>query len=305
MILTFSPRWASRTPDAETDTTPGISGAPRDMEDWRTFVRTVATRYRGRIHEYEIWNEPNRLKSWTGDVDTLVDMTEEAAKILKEVDTHNLVISPPPTGPSGVAFLREFLSKGGGKHVDIIGYHFYVPRTDSPEAMVPLIQQVRATMIQFGVDHKPLWDTEAGWLGPDFFPDDQQSAYVARAFILNWAAGVDRFYWYAWESHRGSQIELTGSNNTTLTPAGTAFATIQQWLMGSVMKSCVTSDNHNWFCQMDRNGKTEYIVWNSLGQASFRISSDWHVSQITQLNGSVNSIRSDSIPINGQPVLLQ
>jgi hypothetical protein len=70
MELAYTPAWASSTPDTATDVEagnpPGLSGAPRNMEDWKTYVKTVATRYQGRIHEWEIWNEPNRPQSWTG-----------------------------------------------------------------------------------------------------------------------------------------------------------------------------------------------------------------------------------------------
>jgi hypothetical protein len=305
MTLTFTPRWASQTPDAVTDSTPGLSGAPRDMDDWRKFVRAVATRYKGRIHEYEIWNEPNRKKSWTGDIETLVTMTNEASRILKEVDPNNIVVSPPPTGPESFGFFKEFLSKGGAKNVDVIGYHFYTRHEDGPEAMVTMIQQVQDLMRQYNVGPKPIWDTEAGWLGPDSYPPDKASGYVARALILNWAAGVERFYWYAWENHHGTQIELTEHNNADLTPAGRAFVTIQRWMTGAVMKRCMTSANHNWICELQKDGKTEYILWNPDGPVSFRISRDWHVSQVTQLAGGSGAIDGDSVSIGIDPVLLQ
>jgi hypothetical protein len=305
MLLAYSPRWASNNPANDADWYPGASGPLADMNDWKTFVRTVATRYQGRIHVYEIWNEPNRKKAWIGDVQTMADMTRAASEILKEVDSSNIVVSPAPTGPQSIGFFKDFLSKGGGKYVDVIGYHFYLAPNDPPEAMVPLIQQVKAAMQQFGVADKSLWDTEAGWLGDDFFSDDQQSAYVARAFILNWAAGVDRFYWYAWESHHGSQIELTRKDNATLTAAGTAFVAIQQWMTGSVMKRCQTSDNQSWVCQLDKGGRTEYLVWNAAGSSSFHFPKEWRITQMTQLSGSRSEIQGDTVSIGIQPVLLQ
>jgi beta-glucosidase/6-phospho-beta-glucosidase/beta-galactosidase len=42
------------------------------MDYWRTFVRAVATRYKGQIEAYEIWNEPNLKMFWTGSVEQLV-----------------------------------------------------------------------------------------------------------------------------------------------------------------------------------------------------------------------------------------
>jgi hypothetical protein len=160
-------------------------------------------------------------------------------------------------------------------------------------------------MEQNGAGDKPLWNTEAGWLGPDFLPGEQQAAYVARAYVLNWAAGVSRYYWYAWESHKGSQIELVRSDNASLTAAGNAYATVQRWLEGSVMKRCLTSENRNWICQIDKNGAAEYVVWNEAETRSFRLSKDWRVSRVTQLDGSTNPIQGDSVQIGIQPVLIQ
>jgi Glycosyl hydrolases family 39 len=305
MPLTFSPRWASATPDAETDSIPGLSGPPRDVEDWRTFVRTVATRYKGRIHTFEIWNEPNRKKSWTGSVDELVVLTREASKILKEVDPNNLVVSPPATSPAGLDYLEQFLRKGGGEYVDVIGYHFYTAHTDGPEAMVGMILQARRIMQQNGVGEKPLWDTEAGWLGNESFSSQKAAGFVSRAFILNWGAGAQRFYWYAWEDHHGTQIELVEKDNRTLTSAGQAFATTQEWIKGKVMTHCLTSANNNWICELRNNGVAEYLVWNTDGTRSFEISRDWHVQRYTTLQGQTSPISGDAVPIDIEPIFIQ
>ncbi len=176
MGLTYTPQWASSSPNSPGDlpTSLGYAGEPKDMDDWRTFVRTVATRYKGKIHVYEIWNEPDRKQDWVGSVDTLVTMTRDASKILKEIDPSITVLGPcPETHPGGIKWLNEFLSKGGGQYLDAITYHFYVPN-GTPEDMLPVIQSVKAVMAQNGVGNKPLWNSEAGWLGPNFFPDAQQ-----------------------------------------------------------------------------------------------------------------------------------
>jgi Glycosyl hydrolases family 39 len=305
MTLTYTPRWASSSPDAPSDfPTPGYAGVPRDMNDWRTFVRTVASRYKGRIHVYEIWNEPDRQKDWIGDVDTMIAMVRDASKILKEVDPGITVLSPSPTTTHGLPWMNEFIQKGGLQYVDVVAYHFYVPR-GAPEDMVPVIQKVRTQMAQYGAGDKPLWDSEAGWLGPDFFSADQQAAYVARSYILNWATGVQRFYWYAWESHHGSQIELTEEDFSTLTPAARAYTTIQKWMVGASISKCLTSSDKNWVCEMKRGDSKQYIVWNTEGNRNFLISKDWSVAQFTQLDGKVNKIEGPSIHIGIQPILIQ
>jgi hypothetical protein len=307
MILAFTPPWASSSPDSESDTPMhGLAGVPIDIEDWKTFVRTVATRYKGKIHSYEIWNEPDRPKAWLGGVDNMVVMVREAAKILKEIDPTITILSPSPSTPKGPEWIEAFLKKGGGQYVDGIAYHFYTPKSGPPEDMVPIIHRVRAIMAQNGAGQKPLMNTEAGWHEPNPFPSDSlAAAYVARSYILNWAAGVNRFYWYCWDNHNWTSLELTMHDNTTLRPAGRAYATIQKWMVGASMNKCSTSDSNDWVVELKRDGADQFLVWNTGGDRSFPLSRDWHVTQYTQLDGTVNKISGDSIQIGVEPVLIQ
>jgi hypothetical protein len=305
MVLAFSPQWASSSPDAKTDTLPGISGVPRDMEDWKMFVRTVATRYKGRIHHYEVWNEPNRPQSWTGDVDTMIAMLREASQIVREVDPTNTVIAPAPEAEKGLPWFEEFLRKGGAQYVDVLAYHFYVG-ADPPEAQLALIQKVKRIMAQFHVDTKPLWDTEAGWHDPRPFPSDElAAAYVARAYVLHWAAGVSRFYWYAWDNHSWTSLELTEKDNTTLRPAGNAYRTIEKWMNGSVLSRCADASDGTWVCDLTRNGTPLHIVWNTTGKSTFSVPASWHVANLEALEGGTNAIQGTSVAVGVEPLLFQ
>jgi hypothetical protein len=309
MPLTYTPRWASSTPDAPTDVEagnpPGLSGAPRDIEDWRVFVRTVATRYKGRIRNWEIWNEPNRPQSWTGGVETLVDLEREAYAILKQIDPSCVVVSPAATETRGLKFLDAFLEKGGGKYADVIGFHFYVGRDVPPEAMVTLIGSVKGILAKHGMSAKPLWNTEAGWLGPDFLPPDTQASWLARAYILNWASGVDRFYWFAWENHHGTQIELVGKDNAALTPAGEALATIQKWMTGAVLMRCSGAESGLWTCDLTRSNRNAHILWSAKGDTQVSVPAEWSAEEVNLLDGGRRAIQGSPISIGIEPVLIQ
>lgn len=308
MPLAYTPTWASSVPDAKTDVEanapPGLSGPPQNLEDWKNFVRTIATRYKGRIHVFEIWNEPNRPQSWVGDVDTMITMTQQAREILKEVDPHNIVVAPAPEQEKGVPWLEEFLRKGGARYVDVIAYHFYVGQKP-PETMVPLIQKVRGLMAQYHTGERPLWSTEAGWLGKTALPSDLGAAYLARAYVLNWAAGVNRFYWFAWEIHNGTMIELTAKDNATLTSAGKAYATVERWMTGRTVDRCAFSESGTWICDLNENGTYSHIVWSTTGDQTFEIPSSWNVATIETLQGDRFPPHSGSAIIGAQPILMQ
>lgn len=309
MALTYTPRWASSTPDAPTDVEannpPGLSGAPRDIEDWKAFVRVVATRYKGRIRTWEIWNEPNRPQSWTGTVDQMVDLSREAYAILKQVDPGCIVVSPAPTGTYGLRFFDAYLAKGGGKYADVIGYHFYVGKDAPPEAMAELIGSVKKTAYKYGLGSKPIWNTEAGWLGPDMFPPEMQAAYLARAFLLNWASGVSRFYWYAWENHRGTRVELVGRDNAALTPAGQALATIETWMTGARLTGCAATSSGLWTCDLERGGHVSHAVWNTGGDTTLPVPAAWQAREARQLDGTSRPIPGGMISAGIAPQLIQ
>ena len=203
-----SPPWASARPNDYSPYRPGWPAEAKNIEDWRNYVRTVATRYKGKIPYYEIWNEPNLKHYFSGTGKTMLNLSKEAYQILKEVDPNIKVVSPSMTTvEEGLVWLEEFLRDGGKNYVDVIGYHFYVP-VEPPEKMVLEIMRVRKVMAKYGVEKMPLWNTEAGWLGKEPFQDEQKgAAYVARAYILNWLAGVERFYWYDWDSPVGLEVK--------------------------------------------------------------------------------------------------
>ena len=49
LVLAHSPAWASARPTEASAYKPGYAAEPRQIEDWRHYVRTVVQRYRGRI----------------------------------------------------------------------------------------------------------------------------------------------------------------------------------------------------------------------------------------------------------------
>lgn len=312
MTLGQSPRWASARPNDPSPYAPGWSAEPKNIEDWRNYVRTLATRYKGRIRYYEIWNEPNWKRFYTGSLEEMLILSREAYRILKQVDPAIVVVSPSATdGDEGVSWLKKYLDKGGGNFIDAIGFHFYVV-PQLPEATVPLIEKVRQVMVQHGLSNKLLWNTEAGWSNPKPFPSDElAAAYVARAYILNWAAGVSRFYWYAWDD-LGVSLTMIEPDIRTLKPAAIAYAQVQKWLVGARMNHC-TQNQSTWICQLSRQGGyNAWIVWNSARKSGFQVPASWGIHRVRDLTGNQRNLSGTttrnnpiSIEIGSSPLLLE
>jgi hypothetical protein len=298
-----SPQWASARPrerGENPNAPPGGMAEPKNLEDWKNYVRTVATRYKGRIKAYEIWNEPNLENFYSGTPLAMVNLAREAYAVLKEVDPSITVISPSAVGPTGLPWLRQYLALGGGKYADVIGYHFYV-RGQDPEAMLSFIDQVHEITKEYGVAGKPLWNTEAGWLQPYRIDPKDGPGYMARAYILNWADGVSRFYWYAWDN-QGARVKMTEDDEATPTPTAHAYAELQRWLVGAHMDS-LKQNNGIWICGLSRDGATSWIVWNPDRDSNFERPKD--VDTIRNLAGDRTGITGNKIEVGATPVLLE
>lgn len=258
LVLGMTPRWAAARPAEQSFAGEGAASEPRDFADWDNYVRTVALRYKGRIHFYEIWNEPAGAGFYTGTVPQMVELASRAYRIIKEADPRAIVVSPSPAKASSIAWFSQFVSAGGMSHADVVGYHFY---TDSrtPEDLIPLVVSVRTVLTKYGI-RKPLWNTESG-VANDGTPNSGlqvgPAAHLARWLILGACLGLDRFHYYAWDN---GGLGLFDPERVSIRPQGLAYAQVGKWLKGSVMTVC--NANQRWTrCSFQKQGKSYSILW--------------------------------------------
>lgn len=319
--LAHSPAWASARPDEPSAYGPGWAAEPRDIADWRNYVRRVGQRYKGVVRYYEVWNEPNVKRFYSGSVEQLVALTRAAREELKAIDPTVVVVSPSYVDPTGLKQLDEFLARGGGKYVDVIGFHFYAT-SERPEDMLSMIQRVRRVMEKRGVGGKPLWNTEVGWIiatsrGPIDpvkvgFPREtpvlnaeEASAYVARSLILSWAAGVNRLYWYAWDN---KAMGLSEDDGKILKPAAHAYSQTYRWLRNGTLDFCRSSSRGVWACQLTgHGGERAWLVWSTGGVARWMPPTDWRPEEREELDGRLTRIigAEKGVAIGTSPVLIR
>jgi len=314
LTLGMTPAWASARPgDFSYYDAPGWSAEPKNLDDWRHYVRTVATRYKGKISAYEIWNEPNLKGFFSGTPEKMVELAASAYQVLKEIDPNITVVSPSSgagAAHGGPAWLEEYLRLGGGRYADVIGYHFYV-MPKPPEQMLPLISEIKQIMIRYGVDDKPLWNTETGWtiVGPDnplqqdVLDEDTAADYLARAYLLNLSAGVERFYWYAWDNNLSGLASADGKM-VKQAPAA-AHTSLVNWLTGARLLGCELMSDDNWVCQLERDkGADARIMW-STEMGGWELPSDWKGAMVTDLSGRNWTLPGRSLAVGSSPILVE
>lgn len=318
--LALTPAWASARPNEKSPYGPGNAAEPYNTDDWLNYVRTVATRYKGRIRHYELWNEPNIPGFFSGTPETLVGLAEIAYRELKKIDPANQFAAPAAVGGGAehLAWLDRYLAAGGGKYMDALSHHYYVAHT-RPEATLPLVDKVKSIAEKHGLAGLPLWSTEAGWWidhsdgtvtteemvpGWKKLSASQAASYVSRALVLGWASGLRRYYWFAWDNYSMGLIE---PGTKAMKPAGLAYARTVEWLLGSVMAGCEVT-NDVWVCTLNRqDGTKARIVWREEGGTQdWAPPQHWGATSLESLDGRRQTLQGTPVRIQiGQvPVYL-
>lgn len=322
LLLTLgqTPKWAASQPDAHSPYGDGASSDPRSMVDWRSYVETLARRYKGRIHAWEIWNEVNVKHFYRGDFARLAEMERIASEVLKSVDPANIVLSPSVQG-GAFRQLNAYFQAGGGRHADAISYHFYA-LTEEPEILPERIRKVREVMARHGLAGKPLWNTEIGWLIPNsdggfgarFKPawrkwrkttSIEAAGFVARSYLLCLNGGVSHVFWYAWDN---GALGLAENKGTVPKPAARGYARAREWLVGASFNGCTQGGGGLWQapvwrCELERDGKKQWVVWSEEKQA-FPIPLDWQILTAQGLFDASTKLVAGTISIGPLPVLL-
>ena len=117
--VAYTPGWAAGNPDQF------WKRPPTDPKFYADFMYQIASRYRGRIHAWEIWNEPDITEYWMGSVDQFATLVRMAAASIRHADpAATLVLAGMSKGPS--PFFEELVRRYHIERVvDVIAMHGY------------------------------------------------------------------------------------------------------------------------------------------------------------------------------------
>lgn len=193
----------------------GPYAPPDDTQDFADFVAALASRYRGRIRYYQLWNEPNIYPEWGNYAISPEDYTRllcAGAAAARAADPDVVIINgalastivlDPAAAPPGNAlndfiFLQRMYDAGAAPCFDVVamqGYGLWSGPSDrrmNPRVLNfsrPLF--MRDLMARNGDAAKAIWISEMNWNAvPDDVPDKrfgqvseaQQARYLALAY---------------------------------------------------------------------------------------------------------------------------
>lgn len=298
--LGLSPAWASARP--EEPSAYGRQGAgwaaePGQMEDWRRYVRTVATRYKGRIRIYELWNEVTDKGFFTGSLEALARLAQAAKEELAAVDSGIRLVAPSAVslGARQTAWPADFMAAAGRGVVDIASFHLY-HGAHAPELKLGMAPNVRRRLAERGFGETPLWNTETGYFiapPPGLPPGNdgryditaQQAAqWLPRDMLLARAMGFERFFWFAWDNDYLGFLEPRTSQ---LRPQARVLEQFMALLTDSRLANCERDRSAVWRCALTlKDGSPALAVWlDPAGEAGQSIAVPWAGIRIA-LDGS-------------------
>lgn len=319
LVLAGTPSWATDDPASggAAGVLPGAAGMPRNMADWDSFVTAVVTRYKGKITGYQVWNEANLSTFSTGSPAEMAELTKRAYDIVKSIDPSATVVAPSMgtrLGSKGSTLSKKFTKyytkylaelKKDNWPIDVWAAHTYPASLGTPVDRGLLIKGYMNALKKAGAPSKPIWDTENnfGLAGPGPQNPDQDItdrraySWTAQTYLDALRFGIDRVYWYAW----GPENDLVGIQMYEGTPGATAYATVQDWIVGTTYKGCTGGNKGKPVtCTFDKGGKTTKVVWTDKGRKSVNAKG---FSQVCNLQGTCSPLTRSKLKVS-DPVLL-
>jgi hypothetical protein len=211
--VVFAPEWSTGVPTMPSSGQGkrGATAAPGAPEHVSDLCTALVRRYGGRVHCWEVWNEPDHPHSWGG---TLADYVERvllpASAAIRSANAGCRVLLG---GLADARNLAAIYAAGGGPAFDIANIHVY-PTRASVGQVRRATRQARSIMACYAEAHKPLWVTECGLAtqppsNPSPFGGVTDEAGQAR-FIRALYRSVDAeaIFWY--QLHDSSILDAEG-----------------------------------------------------------------------------------------------
>ncbi len=169
---------------------PKLETPPANFEDYADFAAVVASRYRGKVDHFQIWNEPNIPFEWgydNPDAVAYTRMLKMSYRSIKDANPEAVILSAalaPTTelsenGINELIYLQSMYDAGVRGAFDILGANAYGLRSGPNDRRLAIDrdvnfsrpQLVRRLMVQNGDSGRPIWIAEVGWNSlPEEFP---------------------------------------------------------------------------------------------------------------------------------------
>jgi polysaccharide biosynthesis protein PslG len=195
---------------------------PRHTRAYARMARWVAHRWRGRVHAWQVWNEPDPSQSfWRGTTRRYAALLKRAYPAFKAGDPRALIVLGGPSYNND-RWIARLYRLGARDSFDVVSTHPYQGLADAPPEApdngtiyrLTHVPAVRRVMQRYRDSQKPIWFTEFGWSSHPNTGSEaswergvtlaRQGRYYIRALklIANRYPYVTNTFWYTERNDR-------------------------------------------------------------------------------------------------------
>jgi cellulose/xylan binding protein with CBM9 domain/carbohydrate binding protein with CBM4/9 domain len=153
-----------------------------NINDWRDYIRAIASRYKGRISHYEIMNEPNLYLT----PEQYLPYLKAAYEVCKSIDPACKIVGMSLTGDHAgkpMEFSQGCYELGALEYMDILSFHPYSSGLESSKIPASRhIAKIKELLKKYNKPNMPVWNDEMFYL----YSGDE----VIRRFLIDLGSGV-------------------------------------------------------------------------------------------------------------------
>jgi len=154
----YTPRWLG------TDPNDYWRQPPKDPSRFGRFMEVIVNRYKGKIHSWELWNEPDLEAYWLGTPEQFAQLVFEGAKGVRRADPSAVIVLGGIAEGRGPFYDTLLTKLGVGGAVDVVNVHGYLETwsDEHVEAYPARIEGMAALLPPIGLG-PDLWMAEFGY----------------------------------------------------------------------------------------------------------------------------------------------
>ncbi len=218
--VAYTPKWAAGEEDGF------WKHPPRDPAAYATVMRMLATRYRGKIRHWELWNEPDNKEYWDGSPDEFAATVILGAKAVREAAPEDvLVLGGMSHGPG--SFFDVLISRYHlEQYVDVLALHAYPESWHEERAETVFGNWINDMGANARRSGRALWLNEMGYADYRFEPShaslwgtnvfynyEHTPRYTAdflfKSFVMTLGSGhVSLAGWYRIDDFREDDVRM-------------------------------------------------------------------------------------------------
>ncbi|MCP5118469.1 MAG: hypothetical protein GY953_47260, partial [bacterium] len=188
-----------------------IAAPPADFDKWAEIAKHVVMHYNEgwagghhfNVRYWEVWNEPNIQRFWTGTPEQFFELYETTVRVLKAHDPKLKVGTCGLAGAGRESAYREGLIRYCARNkapLDFYSWHHYHLATYDPYDMIRIAKVVRQLLDDNGFagaeSHLTEWNLDLGRSGPENQNSMAAGAFTASVLAYLQDAPVDLAHYY-------------------------------------------------------------------------------------------------------------